>query len=108
MTVVVPANPLWTDTLLNLANGDIVTITASGVWSWGENRWHYPEGEPTWSYPNTWDRFLCQAHHGELIAFVGLDPYQEHWGDGNFFPQTTWYWIIGRSSQFTSDKTGKL
>jgi hypothetical protein len=104
-TVVVPANPLWTDTLLNLTNGDIVTITASGSWTWQvSSGWFGPDGVYDW----TTDTFLDNGTHAMLIAFVGSDPYQNHWGDGSFFPQTTGYWNIGSSGQFTSDKTGKL
>jgi hypothetical protein len=55
-----------------------------------------------------YDLFLYSANHGELIAYIGSDPYQGHWGDGSFFPQQTGYWAIGSSGQFTSNKNGEL
>jgi hypothetical protein len=107
LTVVVPANPLWTDTLLSLTNGDIVTITASGSWAWDSTHWSGPDGDQ--GSPADGDEFLVgSVNKGSLLAFVGSDPYQSHWGDGSFFPQTSGYWNIGSSAQFTSDKTGEL
>ena len=104
----VTATPLWTNTGLHINIDDNVEITASGSWTWGGGYWHGPDGQFPWNWPNTWDRFLYQARHGELIAFVGQDPYQGHWGDKNFFPQTTGYWRIESNGQFISDKTGIL
>jgi hypothetical protein len=46
--------------------------------------------------------------HGALIGYIGADPYQGHWGDGSFFPQSTGYLYVGASDQFSSDKSGKL
>jgi len=107
-TVVVTANPLWTDTGFSVAIGTKVEINASGLWCLSQDwrGWFGPDGL-TWDY-GCWDTFLYEANHGELIAFVGSDPYQGHWGDGNFFPQHTGYWAIGSSGQFTSNKSGEL
>ncbi len=105
--VVVPANPLWTDTRTSLNIGDIVAITASGSWCWGGPGWFGPDGDSG----NTFgleDTFYWGAAKGALIAFIGPDPYQGRWGDANFFPQTSGYWNIGSSATFTSDKTGEL
>ena len=111
--MVIPNIPLWTDTGLNLNNGDIVKISASGNWTWeaGVSAYSGPDGtggtanNPVW--PST-DTFLSSANHGALIAYVGVDPYQGHWGDSSFFPQTSGYWNIGSSAQFTSNQNGKL
>jgi hypothetical protein len=107
-TVVVPSNPLWTDTGLDVNIGQDVTITASGSWTWGYYPSFGPDGDAPWSDSSAMDNFLYQANHGELIAYVGSDPTQGHMGDRSFFPQTTGYWAIGSSGQFTSDKSGKL
>jgi hypothetical protein len=105
-TIIVSANPLWTDTGLNVGIGDTVNIRASGNWSWGVPSWVGPEGKNgTSAY---WDIFYDKANQSELIAFFGSDPYQGHWGDGSFFPQTTGYWTIGSGASFTSDKNGRL
>jgi len=109
---VVTSNPLWTDTGRTINIGDTVSITATGTWTWADwyGAWFGPDGEsgtagsPTGSY----DYFLYGANHAELIAFVGPDPYQGHWGDYNFWPQTTGYWAVGSSGSFVSDKAGEL
>jgi hypothetical protein len=107
-SVVVTSNPLWTDTRLNTTIGEKVEINASGWWSGAVygGPWFGPDGQLGKS--GYGDTFLYEANWGELIAFVGSDPYQGHWGDGSFFPQHTGYWIIGSSGQFVSNKTGEL
>lgn len=105
--LVVPAQPVWTNTGIDIFIGDKIIVTAEGTWNYG----YYPlspNGDQPWEYPNTWDRFLYQANHGELISYVGDDPYQGHWGDGTFFPQKTGYWRIGSYNEIFSDKNGKL
>jgi len=104
--VVVPANPLWTDTQISLTNGDVVSITASGSWSASGVFWWGPDGvEPFYDHT---DDFYHGASHMALIAYVGSDPYQGHWGDQSFFPQSSGYWNIGSNAQFTSPLSGKL
>ncbi|MGB8780532.1 MAG: CARDB domain-containing protein [Candidatus Bathyarchaeia archaeon] len=103
--VTVTANPLWTDTELSVEIGQKVAINASGSWDWGAGVVG-PDG--TIGTAGGSDYFLYDANHGELIAFVGSDPYQGHWGDGSFFPQHTGYWNVGSSGQFISNKTGEL
>src|SRR2546425_13140174 len=75
-TVVVYANPLWTDTGLVLASGDQVSITASGSWSWGiigsTRIFVGPEGGG--SSFDVFQRFDDNAL-GRLIGFVGSDPW---------------------------------
>lgn len=106
ISISVPANPLWTDTGLTVSNGDTVTITASGTWNYGAG----PLGPDGYLPCCNWDLFMANppALQGELIAFVGPDPYQGHWGDGSFFPRTTGYWDIGSSGSFISSTGGKL
>jgi hypothetical protein len=108
LTLVVPANPLWTPTAISLNTGDAVSITASGSWRGSLNPpWTGPDGLAQDGWAN-YNLFMFGTNWGSLIAFVGPDPYQGHWGDGSFFPQTNGYWYIGSSAQFTSDKTGEL
>ena len=105
VTVVVSSNPLWTDSGLSVNNGNIVSITASGEWSWqGTGNFTGPDG----TNDGTTDTFLNNGTHAMLIAFVGSDPYQGHWGDSSFFPQDSGYWGIGSCGQFTSNTTGEL
>ena len=104
----IPANPLWTDTGIYLSIGNSVTATASGLWN---PLTDYPwlQCGPDGTYQSGWtDGFMQGANTGALIAYVGSDPYQGHWGDATFFPQATGYWLIGSSSQFTSSYAGEL
>lgn len=102
------AHPLWTDLGLVVENGSLVTTTASGFWNWGTNRSAFgPDGDSNSPYP-FWDLFCSKARQGALIAYVGPDPFQGHWGDSNFFPRATGYWSIGSSNQFITDRTGEL
>lgn len=65
-----------------------------------------PDGvEPFYDHT---DDFYHGASHMALIAYVGSDPYQGHWGDQSFFPQSFGYWNIGSNAQFTSPLSGKL
>lgn len=109
VTLDVPANPLWTDTGISLTNGDTVAIIASGVWSYQGGETSGPEGAKlTLLWENT-DFFSADGLHGELIAYVGIDPYQGHWGDrSGFWPQTNAYWNIGTNCQFTVSSSGEL
>jgi hypothetical protein len=105
----VTANPLWTDTGITLAPWSIVTITATGWWTPAigpPNGWCGPDGFPsTTDYP---DNFFSGANWAALIAYVGDDPNQGHWGDPGFFPTNSGYWNIGSSNQFVSPSAGEL
>ena len=81
-SVTVTSNPLWTSTGISLAAGQHVRIEVPGPqkWTWGGGATHGIDGYSPWSQPNTWDRFLYAARHGELIGYVGDDPYQGQWG----------------------------
>jgi hypothetical protein len=43
-----------------------------------------------------------------LIAYVGSDPFQGQSYGTSFFPQSSGYWEIGSSNQFTSTNSGEL
>ena len=103
---VIPANPVWTNTGLSLTAGELVDITAYGLWSWGGGHISGPNGDT--NYTATWDLFYAGAPGGSLVAYVGESPYQGHSGDGTFFPQPTGYWSIGTSNQFISPTAGEL
>jgi len=103
---VVPANPLWTDTGVRVTSGDAVNISAYGLWSWGGGHISGPDGDP--NYTAFWDLFYSGGLGGSLVAYVGADPYQGHWGDSTFFPQTTAYWKIGSAADFVSPISGEL
>jgi hypothetical protein len=101
----VPDNPLWSDTGISLHVGDQVTITAGGTWDFGIGPFG-PNGTP--NDPAPYDRFSSAANHGELIGYIGSDPFQGHYGDGTFFPQATGYLTVGTSLAFTSSQQGEL
>jgi len=104
LTLNVPANPLWTDTGIYLSIADTVVATASGSWSPSNGNFG-PDG----FFGENWlDGFMQGANIAALIAYVGSDPYQGHWGDNTFFPQATGYWLIGSSGQVTSPYAGEL
>ncbi len=105
--VVVPANPVWTNTGLTLSPGDTVKISASGAWSYGAGLIG-PDGDPTGCCH--WDDFqhFDDGDKGRLIAFIGNDPYQGRWGDASFFPQYSGYISIGSAQTFTATVGGML
>src|SRR3972149_8651637 len=104
--IIVTANPLWTDTGLNINIGDIVNITAKGNWNYGYGKIG-PDGDFS---KHPWDLFLSTPKNiqGQLIAFIGSDPYQGNWGNKSFFPQKIGYLNIGHKGSFISNKSGKL
>jgi hypothetical protein len=110
-SVTVTDNPLWTDTGIPLTNGAAITIVASGSWDMycpylGPEYTYGPDGDTNTTYDS--DRFFSGANYAALIAYVGNDPYQGHWGDGTFFPTNSGYWNIGSFGQFTNPSVGEL
>jgi hypothetical protein len=108
-TFTVTANPLWTATGISLGTGNNVSITATGIWS---SSFVYRNFGPGGIYDpaDAWDTFLNTGDniHGQLLAYVGPDPYQGEWGNASFFPQATGYWDIGSSGSFTAPVSGQL
>lgn len=105
--VKVTANPIWTDTSLTVKQGQTINVgIESGQWTTGYE-WCGPQGD-TLTLNND-DLFLNRyaSQHGQLIAFVGKDPY---WGDYGYFPVPLGrgYWSIGKGAIFKSDRSGKL
>lgn len=106
ISITVPSDPLWTDSGVYLDSGESVSITASGTWSPALGQVSGPEGFANTS--GSFDNFYADANWAALIGYVGADPYQGNWGDGNFFPQASGYFDIGSGDQFVSLATGEL
>ena len=108
--ITIPSNPLWTDTMLALAAGETVTISATGSWNWGQAPQNFgPDGDPV-TFTDFWDdfRFFDIVDHGRLIGFVGPDPFQGHFGEAVFFPQTSTYISVGSGQTFVAPYSGEL
>lgn len=103
-SMVVTANPLWTDAGMTVQTGENVSVTASGAWAWAYGDACGPDGTPG---VTSYDVFIV-GNRGLLIAFVGPDPTQGQWGNSSFFPQSVGYWAIGSNNSFTSNSTGEL
>jgi hypothetical protein len=110
----VSSDPLWTDTGISLGQFEAANITATGTWNTevgAANGSSGPDGLPLTGEYNLlgWsDGFLAGANKGELLAYVGVDPYQGHWGDASFFPAATGYWAIGSEGSLTAPEAGEL
>ncbi|HWA92482.1 MAG TPA: choice-of-anchor D domain-containing protein [Rhizomicrobium sp.] len=108
-TIKISAKNLWKKTGITVQAGDVISITASGRWSWdGVSKWG-PDGDPTDDF-NAFDLFqpfdfFSQAR---LIAYIGDLPKQKHYGDGSFFPQMSGYFSVGSGQTFTAPYGGKL
>lgn len=103
-SLVVPSNPLWTDTGIRLGVGQRVSITASGSWNWGTSHFNGPDGDPG-IYGGD---FYSGVPQGALIGYTGVDPFQGHRGDSSFWPQSSGYLAVGSSANFTSLVDGEL
>lgn len=91
-TVIVPGTVRWTDTGIDIDEGDVVTITASGevFHSVELNQKVGPDGDPAKKYTSN---IVTTSGHGSLIGKVGDEgpPFQV--GTRNTFPS-------GRSGTF--------
>lgn len=105
ITLEVSANPLWTDTGIDVATGDIITVTPDVTDTWYTAG--FPVG-PSGAPLNNWDLFFAGSLHSSMIAYVGSDPYQGHWGDGSFFPRATGYTAVNNGVTFPSFVGGSL
>jgi hypothetical protein len=106
-TVRVTANPLWTDSGIILKVGDTVTVhNATGTWSadiYQSAATTGPDGYlvPCNSYQATQDEWVTDCHHGQLIGFIGANPYSTAQNASNLF-------AIGTSSVSLTGKSGEL
>ena len=110
ITLEVYANPLWTSTGVNIDIGDVITVTpaAGDMWSTlGDASGPIYVG-PSGSNFNDWDLFFDGSLHSSMIAYIGDDPFQGHYGDGSFFPQATGYVAVNDGVVFTSTVAGTL
>ena len=71
--VIVTADPVWTDSGISL-KGEHVCITAQGEWSWGGGSLTGPDGDNVGA-GLAWDEWVPNGYHGQLIAFVGANPF---------------------------------
>src|SRR5262249_30633476 len=106
--VVVPANPIWTDTGISLTKGEAVTMSATGQWNYAFGNVG-PDGDPNF-FVGDGDEFEFYdiVDHGRLLAFVGSDPFQGEWGNSAFFPRTKGYVSVGSGQTFQSPASGHL
>jgi hypothetical protein len=82
----VTSNPLWTDTGITLAPQDGVGVHgASGSWTWSVDL-AAPSGPDGDYQPDfVWDEWIQNAQHGQLIGFLGNDPYPASQNDPRLF-----------------------
>ena len=101
VTVVVTANPLWTDTGIALTGTDAIQIYgAAGAWKTQPAfPFDGPDGSIHCEY--VWDEWVTDAQHGQLIGFVGSDPYVISQNDPSLFP-------VGTNSVALTGRTGEL
>jgi len=102
LTFTVATDPLWTDTGLLLNAGETVTLfgaTGTVTWATWSGRSSGPEGDPQPTL--TWDEWITNGRHGQLIGFVGADPGGIAQNDSRLFE-------IGNGSVTKSGVSGKL
>ncbi len=100
--VTVSADPLWTDTGIILNPGVTYSIhDAAGMVAWGtwSDRYSGPEGD--FQSELTFDEWITNGQHGQLIGFVGLDPYSVGQNDSTLF-------AIGTGTVTLTGKSGEL
>jgi len=109
--VTVFAKKLWADSGIVVHAGDVITISATGSWTWDYHDYPLvgPDGDPNDDF-NAFDLFepfdfFSQAR---LLAFIGQLPGQKHNNDGSFFPQESGYFSIGSGQTFVAPYSGKL
>jgi len=103
VTITVPSVPLWTDTGIRLRASETVTVhDARGQWDWGFALQPFgPEGDPLTPPEFIYDEWITNGRHGQLIGFIGDNPYAAAQNDPRLFP-------IGTGSVGLSGKSGEL
>jgi len=82
VAVVVPSAPIWSSTGIHVEAGQLIKITVSPDDRWSLAYWlgfNDAAGYQPW-YDNG-DKFLYEGNHGELIGYIGEDPFQGNWGN---------------------------
>ncbi|HEX4293152.1 MAG TPA: choice-of-anchor D domain-containing protein [Rhizomicrobium sp.] len=107
--VTILSKKLWAKTGIEVHAGDVVTIKATGSWTWGGDSRVGPDGDPIDDY-NAFDLFqpfdfFSQAR---VIAYIGKYPLQKRWGDPSFFPQQSGYFSIGSGQTIVAPYDGPL
>jgi hypothetical protein len=110
VSVLLTANPLWTDSGLTVSNGDHVIFPAAGHWDPGNGVSYGPEGSAS-----LYGDWLQNTPWAGLLGFVGPNPHCDdrgtnRWGDPTYFPRPpgTNYWYVGTNVQFTATRAGEL
>jgi outer membrane protein assembly factor BamB len=113
--IIVPSNPLWTDSCSTVTNGDVIRLTSlAGIWSPDDGTNQVGPNGTGYSLPVG---FLTNTPWASLIAFVGPNPYLDsqgnnRWHDPTYFPRPsgTNYYFVGAVGVFTNTTlgTGKL
>ena len=109
---VVTSDPLWTDSGMTVSSGQVLTFTASGTWNWGGGDIG-PDGSASGS---SWDEWIINNKHGQLIGFVGTplgggDSPWDNRNQGDVPPGPTnpgQFFEIGSSATVTMPITGTL
>ncbi len=106
ITLEVTSYPLWTDTGIIIIAGEIIAVTphAGDTWSTAGGNNVGPSGVAL----NNWDLFFSGSLHSSMVAYIGSDPFQGHYGDGGFFPQATGYTAVNNGVVFTASVGGRL
>ena len=110
----VPANVLWYSTGLTIGAGDVLTITASGQWSYAPGKWVGPQGQPM-DCPGDTDASqppVYNAAADSLVARVSTNPLGQEVGAGITWKVTAAPGLLEMSmndcnERFT-DNTGSL
>ncbi len=99
--ITVSSNPLWTDTGIALLGGEVATISgATGSWTWQLGQGPFgPDGD--YQPGLLYDEWITNGYHGQLIGFIGSDPYSAAQNAAGFF-------AIGTGTVVLSGEIGEL
>jgi hypothetical protein len=99
-TITVPSIPVWTDSGIDLTPGDTLFVHgAAGMWNWGTSYSFGPQGD--YQPGLAWDEWIPNGQHGELIGYIGVNPYAAVQNDFYLFG-------IGTGTVTRTGDTGRL
>lgn len=106
----VPANPLWTDTGIDVSASDRLGIVASGSWTYhnGSVLPFGPAGDGVLcsALPSCSGEFLTTAQRGALIGFIGPQGLTQAAIEA--LPQDDGFFFVGGNYTGTADASGRL
>jgi hypothetical protein len=104
-TITVTAELLWTDSGIYLTPDMTVNLrNATGQWTWGGSWLGGPEGDPIGGAANIWDEWITDGLHGQLIGYVGANPFSLR-TSGQNSPDL---FQVGTNSVTLTGRTGEL